>query len=151
MDGGRRRWVAAALVAYSLGLAFVLLVPNSEVPTSSSIWLADLAARSGAPAWAVEPARFEFVANALILMPVSALGSLLWPRTTWRDWAAYAFVIAGFVELVQGLLLPDRSATFVDVVANTLGGLGGAAFVAAVCRLAGGGSPAGERGQELHR
>ncbi len=75
--------------------------------------------------------------NALILMPVSALGSLFWPRTTWRDWTAYAFVISGLVELIQGLVLPHRAATFVDVVANTLGGLGGAVVVLALRGLRG--------------
>ncbi|MGB0101357.1 MAG: VanZ family protein, partial [Nocardioides sp.] len=64
--------------------------------------------------------------------PVAALGSLIWSRLTWQEWTAYAFVGAGLVELTQGLLLPDRSATFSDVVANTLGGLIGAAVVAVV-------------------
>ena len=120
---------------YSAALAFVLLVPSGEVPSSSASWLADLAAGWGAPDWMVEPSRFEFGCNVLILMPVSALGSLLWPRTTWRDWTAYAFVVATAVELAQGVFLPERSASFVDIVANTLGGLGGAAAVALVRRL----------------
>jgi glycopeptide antibiotics resistance protein len=77
------------------------------------------------------------VCNALILMPVSAMGSVIWPLTTWRDWTAYAFVISGLVELIQGLVLPHRTATFVDVVANTLGGLGGAVAVLALRRLRG--------------
>jgi VanZ like protein len=125
-----RRTIAVALAAYSAALAFILLVPSGAVPSDGASWTSDLADRLGAPAWALDPARWEFACNALILMPVSALGSLLWPRTNWRDWTAYAFVIAGAVELVQGLLLPERSATFVDVVANTLGGLGGAVAVA---------------------
>lgn len=133
-----RQTTVVALVAYSVALAFVLLVPSGAVPSSGASWTAELAGRLGAPAWALEPARWEFVANALMLMPLSALGSTVWPRTTWRDWAAYAFVIAGAVELVQGLFLPARSATFVDVVANTLGGLGGAVAVLVVRRLRGG-------------
>ncbi len=132
-----RRATAIALVVYSAALAFILLVPSGAVPSGGASWTAELADRLGAPAWAVSPSRWEFVSNALILMPVSALGSLAWPRTTWRDWTAYAFVIAGTVELIQGLALPERSATFVDVVANTLGGLGGAAFVLVVRRLRG--------------
>jgi len=35
-------------------------------------------------------------------------------------------VLSGAVELYQGLYLPPRSAQFVDVVSNTLGGLVGA-------------------------
>jgi glycopeptide antibiotics resistance protein len=74
--------------------------------------------------------RAEFIANALILMPVSALGSLVWTRTNWRDWTAWGFLIAGSVELAQGLALAARTASFTDVVANTLGAMGGALFVA---------------------
>ncbi|WP_296604778.1 VanZ family protein [Nocardioides sp.] len=124
-----RRTILLALTGYSAALAFILLVPWGAIPTSGASRTAELAARLGAPAWALEPARWEFACNALILMPVSMLGSLIWQRTTWKDWTAYAFVIAGTVELVQGLLLPERSATFADVVANTLGGLGGALAV----------------------
>ena len=70
--------------------------------------------------------------RALILMPVSALGSLVWPRSTWQEWTAYGFVIAGSVELTQGLLLPARTASYVDIVANTLGALLGALAAAAL-------------------
>lgn len=119
-----------ALVVYSAFLAVVLLAPTSGTQSQSASWLGDLALWLGVPDHLVTQARAEFLANALILMPVSALGSLVWPRTTWRDWTAYAFIIASAVEVAQGLLLPQRSATFADVVANTLGGLGGAAAVA---------------------
>ncbi|GAA1145445.1 VanZ family protein [Nocardioides aquiterrae] len=124
------RWLTVALVAYGAFLAVVLLTPTAGPQSSSVGWVDTLAHRLGAPAAFTAPGRVEFVCNALILMPVSALGSVRWPRTTWRDWTAYAFVIASGVELVQGLLLPGRSASFADVVANTLGGLGGAVFVA---------------------
>lgn len=119
-------------MAYGAFLAVVLLTPTAGPQSSSVGWVDALARRLGAPAEFTAPGRVEFVCNALILMPVSALGSLRWPRTTWRDWTAYAFLIAGGVELVQGLLLPGRSASFVDVVANTAGGLGGAVFIAAL-------------------
>jgi glycopeptide antibiotics resistance protein len=126
-----RGQLAIALAAYGVFLGLVLLAPTSGPQSTSAGWVADLVISLGVPERIATGARVEFVLNAVILMPVSALGSLLWPRTTWRDWTAYAFVIAAGVELTQGLFLPDRSATFVDVVANTLGGLGGAAAVAA--------------------
>lgn len=131
---GTRRLVAQTLAVYCVLLAFVLLVPYGQVPSSGAGFFADRAADLGAPDWIVEPYRFEFLANALILMPVSALGSLIWPSTTWRDWTAYAFLTAGAVECAQALLLPDRTASFVDVVANTLGGLLGAVLVAVLSR-----------------
>src|SRR3546814_18660603 len=77
----RRRHTRCALVTgvqtCALPIWFVLLVPYGAVPSSGASWTAELAARLGAPAWAVEPSRWEFLANALILMPLSALGSLV--------------------------------------------------------------------------
>jgi VanZ family protein len=44
----------------------------------------------------------------------------------WPAWTAYGFVAAVLVETIQGVLLPTRSASFGDVVANTAGMLLGA-------------------------
>ena len=127
-----RRWWVRALAVYSVFLAVVLLSPGSGAQSSSVTSFVDVAHALGISPELATQARGEFICNALILMPVSALGSMIWPRTTWRDWTAWAFVIASSVELAQGLFLPARSATMVDVVANTLGGLLGAVFVALV-------------------
>jgi hypothetical protein len=129
---GRRRveqLLAVALGLYVAFLAVVLLAPTSGAQSESAGWLGDLAVAVGVPDRFVTQPRVEFIANALILMPLSALGSLRWPRLTWRDWTAYVFVAAATVELLQGLLLPARSADVGDVVANTLGALGGAVVV----------------------
>jgi glycopeptide antibiotics resistance protein len=107
-------------------LAFVLLNPSADVPSSSVAWLSQVGTRAGLPAPLVEPSRVEFICNVLILIPLSLLGSVLLPRLDWRDWTAYGFVLSGTVELLQAVLLPDRSATFADVVANTSGILIGA-------------------------
>jgi hypothetical protein len=132
-----RREIAAALAVYSAFLAVVLLAPTSGTQSDGVSLLRDVATSLGVPARLATPPRTEFVCNALILMPVSALGSVVWPRTTWRDWTAYAFVIAGSVELIQALALPGRTAGFEDVAANTVGGLGGAVAVLALRRLRG--------------
>lgn len=58
--------------------------------------------------------------------------ALAWPRSNWRDWTAIGFVLSGAVEVIQALALDGRSATFVDVVANTLGAFLGAIAVRAV-------------------
>jgi glycopeptide antibiotics resistance protein len=130
---GHRRVARILLAAYLVFLAFVLLNPSGDVPSSSVSWLSGVASRIGLPASLAEPSRIEFIANVLILMPLSFLGSALLPRLTWRDWTAYAFVLSGTVETVQALLFPARSATFKDVVANTSGALLGAvAFTLAV-------------------
>ena len=64
--------------------------------------------------------------NAAIVAPVSLLGSMAFPRVGWRAWTAYGFVAAVLIETIQGVLLPARSASFGDVVANTAGMLLGA-------------------------
>jgi glycopeptide antibiotics resistance protein len=112
-------------------LAFVLLGP-AAVPSSVVGGLTDLAQLVGVPAGIPSGGRVEFVTNAVMLMPVSALGLVAWPRTNWRDWTACAFVIAALAELAQAVLLRGRSATFVDIVANTLGGAAGAGLVGLV-------------------
>jgi VanZ like family len=123
---GHRRAALLILAAYLVFLAFVLLNPSADVPSSSVAWLSQAGTRAGLPAPLVEPSRVEFICNVLILMPLSLLGSVLLPRLDWRDWTAYGFVLSGTVEMLQAVLLPDRSATFSDVVANTSGILMGA-------------------------
>jgi hypothetical protein len=123
---GHRRAALLILAAYLVLLAFVLLNPSADVPSSSVAWLSQVGTRAGLPAPLVEPSRVEFVCNVLILMPLSLLGSVLLLRLDWRDWTAYGFVLSGTVEMLQAVLLPDRSATFSDVVANTSGILMGA-------------------------
>jgi hypothetical protein len=130
-----RRTLVLALVAYGAILALVLLSPTSDVQSDVASRITRALTGVGLPSEAVGGGRVPFLCNALLLMPVSALGSLLWPRTTWREWTSYAFVIAFAVELLQGVLLPARTASFADVVANTLGGLGGAAVVTVLRRL----------------
>jgi len=124
-----RRVAVIALVAYSCFLAIVLLAPSSSDQSRAASVLVDLGHLVGFGNHATQ-GRAEFIANALILMPVSALGSLVWARSRWRDWTAWGFVLAGCVELAQGIALSARTASFTDVVANTLGAMGGALFVA---------------------
>jgi glycopeptide antibiotics resistance protein len=130
-----RRIAAAALAAYSVLLAVVLLNPsqstNSAVVTRVTLLLQDL----GVPAALTAPTRLEFALNVAIFLPLGVLLLLTWPRLSWRDATAYGFVVTCGVEMWQGLVLDDRVATFSDVAANTLGAcLGGAAI--ALARLA---------------
>lgn len=118
-----------ALLVYSVLLGIALLAPTSGTQSSMASWVVDLGTWVGFSAETATQARAEFLCNVAILAPVSALGSLIWRRTTWRDWTAYAFVIACLVEVTQGLLLGERTASTADVVANTLGGLVGAVVV----------------------
>jgi glycopeptide antibiotics resistance protein len=124
-----------AFGVYAALLAVALLAPTSGTQSQMASWVVDLATALGIDADLATQARAEFLCNALILAPVSALGSLIWTSTTWKDWTAYTFVVATSVELAQGLLLPGRTASTVDIAANTLGGLLGALFVLVLRRL----------------
>ena len=123
------------LAAYCVFLALVLLNPSADPATAAVLWTWQRLMDLGLSPTLVTGSRVEFVLNVLILMPVSALGALVWRRTNWRDWTAYGFVVAFAVEATQALLLPHRSAAFSDVVANALGGLLGGLLGAPVSRL----------------
>lgn len=116
-------WARVGLGGYCLLVAVVLLHPSGSVPSSSLTWLTDLTEDLGGPDWLLAPGRMDIATNVLISVPVAVLGSLGWPSTTWRDWTAYVFAVSAAAETVQALLLSERSGTFSDVAANTLGAL----------------------------
>ena len=121
-----RRRLLVALVVYAALLALVLLAPSSGIQSAMASWISDLG---------ISQAQAEFVGNVLIVAPLTAACALAWPRTAWWTWTAGAFVLASAVEIVQAVVLPDRTASYVDVIANTLGGLVGAALVVAWRRV----------------
>ena len=129
LSGTHRRALLVAIVIYSALLGVALLAPTSGTQSTMASWASDLGTWIGFSTETANQGRAEFLCNVAIVAPVSALGSLVWPRTTWRDWTAYTFLLAGIVELTQGLVLSSRTASYVDIVANTLGGLVGAAAV----------------------
>lgn len=133
--GGRGRLlVAVAFGAYLLALVFMLLVPFGEVPGEGLNRLALIAQDLGAPDALLTPTRFEFIANVLVFVPVTAVLSWFFPGVRWSDWAAYGFIGSFGVEAVQAVVLPERSAVFSDVVANTAGSLIGAVIAAVYLR-----------------
>jgi VanZ family protein len=126
-----------ALVVYGFLLAVALLAPTSSVQAGL---VSDLVAVLGhlSPAHGlITFDRMEKVMNAVIIMPVSFLATLVFPRLRWQDCLAYAFIGSGGVELVQLLVLPGRQASFSDIVANTVGGLLGALVAVLVRRWVG--------------
>ena len=130
-----RTAVLAALVAWVVLLAVVLLAPSSSGPDWVILHLADALGRLGLPEVLTHPGRVESMLNVVAFVPLALLGSLLWPRPSWRDWTAVGFVVSFLVEVVQALALGDRQATNADVVANTLGMLVGALLAVLVRRL----------------
>jgi len=74
--------------------------------------------------------RVEFSANIAMFVPLGALAALSRPRGgNWTAWAGCA-ALSVVAELVQWLLLSNRTADIRDVVANSLGAAIGVALVA---------------------
>lgn len=112
-------------MVYVAVVAFIVFWPSSDVPSSSIRhihgWLQDVGAPAG-----VTAVRVEFGLNVLLFVPLSLLGSLLKPRWTWSSWVVVGYCATVGVEMTQALLLPQRSPTMKDIVANTGGALIGA-------------------------
>jgi VanZ family protein len=130
-----RLTVAVLLLGWILVLALALLAPSPAGPAWLVDRVADVLARRGAPEALTSSERVEFGLNVAAFVPLSLLGALLWPRSTWRDWTAVGFAVSFLVEVVQAIALDARSATHTDVVANTLGTLLGALVVLPVVIL----------------
>lgn len=118
---------------YAVLLAVALLSPSSEVQSSLVVDVARLL-RSFLPDSWINYTRVEVGLNAVIVAPLTFLGSVAWSRLRWQDWTAYGFLGAAAVELVQGVLLPARQASFSDIVANTAGACVGALLSKLVSR-----------------
>ena len=119
-QGGR-----SALLLYALALLVVLFSPTSHVQASLVVHLGDALQVVLPDSW-VTFTRVEILMNVVIIAPLTFIGSIVWPRLRWQEWTAYGFLGATMVELVQGILLPGRHASFSDIFANTAGALLGA-------------------------
>ena len=130
-----RLTAGALLLIYVLFLAAVLMEYHPtvavDVVSRFGLWLQS----KGAPAVLTAPGRVEFLLNTAMFAPVAFLAAVAFPRHPWANWVVYGFVLSGTVELLQGLLLPPRSAQFEDVVANSLGALAGVVLAVPVARV----------------
>ena len=113
------------LLGYAVLLAVVLFSPTSTV---QSALVGDLVQvlRFALSDRVVTFSRAEVAMNAVIIAPLSFLGTQAYRQLRWQDWVAYGFLGATLVEVVQGVLLPARQASFSDIVANATGALLGA-------------------------
>lgn len=133
MTGSVRGVAALVLCGYVVAVGVVLLAAEptlaADVITRTEAWLA----AHGAPGWVTWPGRVELALNAAMFAPLAFLASVALPRHPWGNWVAYSFLGSGVVEVVQAFVLEPRSAQYVDVVANTLGGLAGAVAAVPLC------------------
>ena len=75
----------------------------------------------------------EFAANVALFIPFGVLVAV----ATGRAWvgALTGLALSSAIEIAQGILLPERTPSISDVVANTLGGVLGALGLALVRAL----------------
>ena len=124
--------MAWELAAYTTAMVLVLGWPTPTTPVVDTLAVVSHQVQAvGASGW-LNDSQLEFLANIALFMPFGLLVTALLRRGSW--WAA---VLMGFgfsltAELTQLLVLPQRSGTVSDVVANTLGTMLGAAIAAAV-------------------
>jgi glycopeptide antibiotics resistance protein len=130
-----RRYAKFLMAAYSVVLLVALLSPSSPIQSGLVYWLISRLWDLGLPYTLVTFARMEVVMNAVIIAPVSFLGSLWKPAYSWRDWTALGFTVSLCIEIVQTVLLPQRQGSFSDVVANTVGALLGVVLMRAAAQL----------------
>ena len=129
---GVPRTIAKLLFAVELaGIAWLVLNPSPSAPGRAVYAFRRLATALGLPAELTTPAVWEFLLNVALFVPLTFLAVLLWPRPGVVGWTTLSGVLTMGLEATQLLLLPTRSPTVSDLVANTGGGFVGA-FLAAV-------------------
>jgi len=118
----RPRWAVAGLVIYVAAVAVVVFAPVSygDVIAAFTRWLHDSVGLTSLRAGWV-----EFAANVLLFVPLGLLLTVLMRHHVWG--AVLALALSITVELVQ-VLIPERSPSLRDVLANGLGAAAGAAI-----------------------
>ena len=123
-----------AYVVYLATVLYLVWEPDASTPGGVVVQLGDVLTGWGLPS-AVRVV--EFGLNVLLFVPLSLLGAFVLDRWDGRFWFFAGLGGTVLIELVQGLVLPMRSASGSDVVANTSGallGLAGAHLVRLVVR-----------------
>jgi len=123
-----------------IGLATLWPTLSAARPSVEGYDVLSLSTWLSRPTWAmVRP--WEFLANVLLFVPLGMLVRLGVPRGTWVFAAWVGSVVSVGVEVLQ--MGSARVSDPRDVVANTLGALAGAVFVAVVSGVARVGRAAG--------
>ncbi|MFW0154791.1 VanZ family protein [Rothia sp. P6271] len=108
---------------YLLVLGFIVLWPRHIDDNSGGLWLAEFLAHSHEAGWL--PSWFtystvEWLSNVILFVPGGFLGTLL-VRRRYRSYVPLVgFLVTCTIECIQ-LFLPQRTSSFLDILANTLG------------------------------
>lgn len=114
------RAAAGLLAVYVVLVAAIVFWPTADVASASVSRLFSLLASLGSPSW-ISTSVIEFALNVLLFVPLSFLGLLWRPDSSWRTWVLIGVAGTLVIETAQLVLLSGRSATVVDVVSNTVG------------------------------
>lgn len=135
-DGTTRapRRILLLLVALGVDVAATLLVgwwpTRVDVGVTKPIHHAlDRVHIAGGPTALTSYDVIEFTANIAFFVPFGVLAALLLPRTRWWIAVAAGVVLSSVIELGQLLFRPERTASVLDVLANSSGALAGALLV----------------------
>ena len=131
-----RRVAGALMVLYLALVAWIVFLPTAAVASGSVTVIAALLQAAGFPPQ-ITPTTVEFATNVLLFVPASFLGRSFRPHWGWKQWLLVGLAGTLFIEAVQHLLLPGRSAQLMDIIANTLGAVVGYLLVVQAGRMSG--------------
>jgi glycopeptide antibiotics resistance protein len=147
-----RRWRAVALVLLVIeigGIVWLVLNPSAATPTGAVLRVSAFVLDLGAPSWMASTTGWEYLLNLALFAPLGFLSSLIWGRVSVEAWVLTGFVVSAGLEVIQLVVLSGRSATLIDVSANTVGMFFGAVAAAVVLGLLSRHRPASRAGAPI--
>jgi glycopeptide antibiotics resistance protein len=123
-----RRAAVFVGVVYVVAVLFIVLWPSASYAKSSVSRITEVVHALGGPSW-ITTGMVEFATNIALFVPLSFLGAIILDRWGLTFWFATGFLATAGIELFQLVVLSARSASVVDMVANTLGAVIGAVLV----------------------
>lgn len=130
------RQMARLLTVYLVLLAFVVLWPtpvDRDAGKFLELALAKLHER-GVPEW-FNYSLVEWLSNVAMFVPFGVLVAFLLGRGAWWKATLCGFALSASVEGIQYLFFAQRTASVLDLLANTLGALIGAAVLLFLRRI----------------
>lgn len=109
-------------VAYLLCLAWLTLTPTSSGERAFSLLgrLVDQFQRHESTSW-LTYSLAEFAANIVLFIPMGIFVVLLFGRRTWWAGIFVGVLTSCWIELAQGVWMPDRVADPRDLASNSIG------------------------------
>lgn len=139
--GERKKFSAslwALFVIYMLVLGFIVLWPTHIDDNAAGGFVDELMRRGHAQGWLplwFTYAVLEWVSNIIMFLPFGFLLFFLLPKRL-RSWVVLCgFGVTCCIEGLQ-LFMPGRTSSWLDILANTLGALGGYLLAKVLNRLA---------------